>query len=48
MMRITLELASKIVTATLQRRVELGFKPLCVAVLDGGGHLVALEREDGA
>ena len=48
MVRITLELASKIVTATLQRRVELGFKPLCVAVLDSGGHLVALQREDGA
>jgi uncharacterized protein GlcG (DUF336 family) len=48
MARITLELASKIVTATLQRRVELGFKPLCVAVLDSGGHLVALQREDGA
>jgi uncharacterized protein GlcG (DUF336 family) len=46
--RITLELASNIVTATLQRRVELGFKPLCVAVLDPGGHLVALQREDGA
>lgn len=48
MVRITLELASKIITATLQRRVELGFKPLCVAVLDSGGHLVALQREDGA
>ena len=48
MVRPTLELASKIITATLQRRVELGFKPLCVAVLDSGGHLVALQREDGA
>ncbi|TCP86324.1 uncharacterized protein GlcG (DUF336 family) [Sphingomonas sp. PP-CE-1A-559] len=48
MVRITLELASKIITATLERRVELGFKPLCVAVLDPGGHLVALQREDEA
>ncbi len=48
MVRITLELASKIITATLERRVELGFKPLCVTVLDPGGHLVALQREDGA
>ena len=48
MVRITLELASNIVTATLQRRVELGFKPLGVVVLDPGGHLVALQREDGA
>jgi uncharacterized protein GlcG (DUF336 family) len=48
MVRITLELASKIITATLERRVELGLKPLCVTVLDAGGHLVALQREDGA
>ena len=46
-MVLTLELASKIITATLERRIELGFKPLCVAVLDPGGHLVALQREDG-
>lgn len=48
MVRVTLELANTIITATLQNRVELGFKPLCVAVLDAGGHLVALQREDGA
>ncbi len=48
MVRITLELASKIITATLERRVELALKPLCVTVLDAGGHLVALQREDGA
>lgn len=45
---ITLELASTIIAAALQKRAELGFKPLCVAVLDAGGHLVALQREDGA
>ncbi len=27
---------------------ELGLKPLSVAVLDAGGHLLAFEREDGA
>ncbi|MEG3168383.1 heme-binding protein [Sphingomonas sp. LB3N6] len=48
MVRITLELASQIIMATLQKRVELDFKPLCVAVLDPGGHLVAMQREDGA
>ncbi|HXH16425.1 MAG TPA: heme-binding protein [Sphingomonas sp.] len=48
MVHVTLELASKIIAATLQKRVDLGFKPLCVAVLDAGGHLVALQREDGA
>lgn len=48
MVRVTLELANDIITATLQKRAELGFKPLCVAVLDAGGHLIALQREDGA
>lgn len=48
MVRVTLKLANDIITATLQKRVELGFKPLCVAVLDAGGHLIALQREDGA
>ncbi len=48
MNRITLELASTIIAAALQKRAERGFKPLCVAVLDAGGHLVALQREDGA
>jgi beta-phosphoglucomutase-like phosphatase (HAD superfamily) len=33
------QLANKIMTALLQKRAELGFKPLCVAVLDAGGIL---------
>jgi uncharacterized protein GlcG (DUF336 family) len=28
--------------------VELDSRPLCVAVLDSGWHLVVLQREDGA
>lgn len=48
MVSLMLDTASKIIAATLQKRSELGFKPLCVAVLDAGGHLVALQREDGA
>lgn len=47
-MKLTLEQASLIVDKALVRARELGLKPLCVAVLDEGGHLKALKREDGA
>jgi len=40
--------ANEIVAAALRRGRELGLKPLCVAVLDAGGHLIVLQREDGA
>ena len=45
---ITLEQAECIVDETLKRAVQLGAAPLAVAVLDGGGNLVALKRADGA
>lgn len=48
MTTLTLAQAQAIVTATLAKGRELGLKPLCVAVLDRGGHLIALQREDGA
>lgn len=48
MARLTLERASLIVDAALARGREHGFMPLTVAVLDAGGHLVALKREDGS
>jgi uncharacterized protein GlcG (DUF336 family) len=48
MTSITLAQANAIVGATLAKGRELGLKPLCVAVLDAGGHLVALQREVGA
>lgn len=47
-MRMTLELASRIVDAALAAGREHGFMPLSVAVLDAGGHLVAFKREDGS
>lgn len=47
-MSLTLQQASKIVDAALARGRELNLAPLCVAVLDAGGHLTALKREDGA
>jgi uncharacterized protein GlcG (DUF336 family) len=44
---MNLQRARTIVTAALAHRAAAGMKPLCVAVLDAGGHLVAFEREDG-
>ncbi len=45
---ITLEQAKQIATVTIQRARELGAAPLTVAVLDTGGHLVVLHREDNS
>lgn len=45
---LTLVQARGIVAAALAKGRQMGFAPLTVAVLDPGGHLVALEREDGS
>lgn len=45
---ITLTHAQTIVTEALRKGRELGLKPLTIAVLDAGGHSIALVREDGA
>lgn len=45
---ISLKTAKQIIAGTLAKGAELGLKPLTVAVLDAGGHLKALTREDGA
>jgi uncharacterized protein GlcG (DUF336 family) len=45
---VTLGQASVLVDAALARGAELGLAPLTVAVLDPGGHLVALKRQDGS
>ena len=45
---LSLEQAAVIVDETLARARELKLRPMCVAVLDDGGHLKALKREDGA
>lgn len=45
---LTLDLARTIIAATLAAGHEHEFKPLSVAVLDAGGHLLAFEREDGS
>lgn len=47
-MPITLNQANTIIAAAFDKGRELGLKPLTVAVLDPGGHLLALHRADGA
>ncbi|HXV81613.1 MAG TPA: heme-binding protein [Candidatus Binatia bacterium] len=47
-MKLTLANASLIVDRALAKAREAKFRPMCIAVLDDGGHLKALKREDGA
>ena len=46
MTAITLTLANRIIETAMQSGRELGLKPLSVAVLDAGGHLLAFQRDD--
>jgi len=46
MAKLTLAAASTIVDTALAEGRARGYQPLTVAVLDAGGHLVALKRED--
>ena len=48
MNELTLEAASLIVDKALEKRKEMGFVPLTVAVLDAGGQIKVLKREDGS
>jgi len=48
MTKLTLAHADTIIDAALAKGAELGLKPLGVAVLDAGGHLVAFRRQDNA
>jgi uncharacterized protein GlcG (DUF336 family) len=45
---IDLDTARAIVAGARKHAAEAGFKPLTVVVLDSGGHVVAVEREDGS
>jgi uncharacterized protein GlcG (DUF336 family) len=45
---ITLEKARTIITGALEEGHRRGLAPLSVVVLDGGGHVKAFERDDGA
>jgi uncharacterized protein GlcG (DUF336 family) len=48
MTQVTLEQARTIIAAAFAKGHALELKPLSVAVLDPGGHLIAFERQDGA
>ena len=48
MSALTLEQASQIVDAGLDRAAQLGLKPVTIAVLDAGGHLLAFKRQDSS
>jgi uncharacterized protein GlcG (DUF336 family) len=45
---LTLEQASQIVDTGLAQAAKLGLKPITMAVLDAGGHLVAFKRQDSS
>jgi uncharacterized protein GlcG (DUF336 family) len=48
MTAITLDQANTIIAAALAKGAELALKPLSVAVLCPGGHLIAFARQDGS
>lgn len=48
MTRISLDQAQTIVTGALKEARGLKLKPISVAVLDAGGHMIAFAREDGS
>ncbi|MGF6781575.1 GlcG/HbpS family heme-binding protein [Paraburkholderia sp. GAS334] len=45
---LSLKQANRICNAALEHGRKAGLAPLCVAVLDQGAHIVAVQREDGA
>jgi uncharacterized protein GlcG (DUF336 family) len=47
-MKLTLDKASVIADKTLAKARDAKYRPMCVAVLDEGGHLKVLKREDSA
>ena len=47
MAQLKLEQANRIIEVTLAKAREMNLPPVGVAVMDSGGHLVAMQREDG-
>jgi len=45
---LSLDQANTIIAAAFARGREAGMKPLTVAVLDSGGHLIAFQRSDNS
>jgi uncharacterized protein GlcG (DUF336 family) len=46
--RISLDQANIIIAGAFEKGAELGLKPLTIAVLDPGGHLIAFARSDAS
>ncbi len=44
---LTLAHARAIISGALSHRMSEDYNPLCVVVIDAGGHVIACEREDG-
>jgi uncharacterized protein GlcG (DUF336 family) len=47
MTQLTLAQANQVIEAALGKAREMNLPPLGVAVMDAGGHLIALQRQDG-
>lgn len=48
MSQITLSQANAVIAGAFAKGRDLGLKPLSIAVLDAGGHVIAFQRADGA
>lgn len=48
MTKLTLDTAQTIIANAIKKAAELGLKPITVVVLDAGGHVTALARQDGS
>jgi len=48
MLKLNLAKANDIIAHALRKAREMNIQPLSVVVLDASGHLVAMQREDGA
>jgi len=48
MSALTLKIATQLASQALNAGRTLSTAPLTIAVLDSGGHLITLQREDGA
>jgi uncharacterized protein GlcG (DUF336 family) len=47
-LNFTLEMANRLIEASFLEAKKLTLKPLSIAVLDPGGHLIAFQRQDHA
>lgn len=46
--KLTLSIAEKIISSAFEKAADLKLKPMTVVVLDAGGHMIAMARQDGS